>query len=160
MKHLLLLAGILFTFCLSCSNPDKGCMPVQPKDEEKTILDYAASHGITPTKHSSGLYYQVINPGAGAVPNMSSRVSVTYTGKLLNDTQFDQATSAITFPLSGVIEGWRIGIPLISKGEKSSSSFLLHLLIVVLPTALSLLIRYCTLILTCWMFSKIYFYSL
>jgi FKBP-type peptidyl-prolyl cis-trans isomerase FkpA len=118
MKQLLLLAGILFAFCSGCSNPDKGCMPVQPKDEEQTILNYAASHGITPTKHSSGLYYQVINPGTGAVPNMSSRISVTYTGKLLNDAQFDQATSAVTFTLSGVIEGWRIGIPLISKGGK------------------------------------------
>ena len=93
-------------------------MPVQPKDEEATILAYATANGIVPMKHSSGLYYQIVDAGTGPAPTNTSKVSVTYTGKLLNGTQFDQKVSPVTFFVNEVIEGWKIGIPLINEGGK------------------------------------------
>ncbi len=52
------------------------------------------------------------------MPTSSSKVFVTYTGKLLSGTQFDQSSNVISFFLNQVIEGWQIGVPLIKKGGK------------------------------------------
>ena len=118
MKYFLLLASVLVLSCSGCIKDEKGCSNVKPEDEQAQIMAYATANGITATRHSSGLYYQVINPGAGATPNINSKVTVTYTGKFLNNTQFDQSTTPITFNLNQVIEGWIVGIPLIQKGGK------------------------------------------
>jgi FKBP-type peptidyl-prolyl cis-trans isomerase FkpA len=80
------------------------------------IKTYATAIGMNATKHISGMFYEIINPGTGNTPSANSKVSVTYTGKLLNGTQFDQATTPVSFYLGQVIEGWQIGIPLIKKG--------------------------------------------
>ena len=118
MKYFLLMASVLMMSCSGCMKDDKGCSNVKPADEEAQILAYAAANGITATKHSSGMYYEVVNPGSGAKPTSSSVVSVKYTGKMLNGTQFDQSLNPISFPLNGVIEGWTVGIPLIARGGK------------------------------------------
>jgi FKBP-type peptidyl-prolyl cis-trans isomerase len=47
--------------------------------------------------------------GMGAVATAADTVRVAYTGRLLNDLIFDQSEDA-TFPLSGVIPGFRDGI--------------------------------------------------
>ena len=93
-------------------------MTVQPDAEVPQITAFAAADSLTLTKHSSGIYYQVINPGSGATPTVKDSISVTYTGKLLTGTTFDQSTSPATLSLGGVIEGWQIGIPLIKKGGR------------------------------------------
>jgi len=105
---------ILNTGCLKSSE----CKPQSVQSEEGTITTYAAANGITSIRHSSGIYYQIINPGSGVTPTLSSKIFVTYTGKLLNGTIFDQqANSSQTgFFLSQMISGWQIGIPLIQKG--------------------------------------------
>jgi FKBP-type peptidyl-prolyl cis-trans isomerase FkpA len=72
--------------------------------------------------HSSGMYYEIIDPGSGATPTLSSNVVITYTGTLLDGTVFDQRTtpnntaSDPPWPLSQLIEGWRVGLPLIHEG--------------------------------------------
>lgn len=104
--------------CSGCSKQEKGCMTVEPKAEEPQILAYAKADSINVTKHSSGIYYQIINPGSGATPSQNSNVSVTYIGQLLNGTTFDQRTTPISFNLARVIEGWQIGIPLIKNGGR------------------------------------------
>ena len=109
----------VFVFC-ECNKKDQGgtCTPKTVQSEQADILAYASANSMNVTAHSSGIYYQVVNPGAGAVPNPASRVYVKYTGKLLNGTVFDsQANSAATgWVLSSLIPGWQIGIPLIQKG--------------------------------------------
>lgn len=118
MKNFLLIICLLIMSCTGCSKQDKGCKTVEPKAEEQQILAYAKADSIQVTKHSSGIYYQVINPGSGEAPSQNSNVSVTYTGQLLNGTTFHQQTNPVSFNLSGVIEGWQIGIPLIKKGGR------------------------------------------
>lgn len=98
---------------------DTGCQNKSVDSERAAMQSYATTNGITATAHSSGVYYQITNPGSGAVPNSNSRVFVTYTGKLLNGTQFDAGTTPVTgggWLLSGLISGWQIGLPLIQKG--------------------------------------------
>lgn len=118
MKYFFLLASVLIVSCSGCLKDDKGCSNVKPADEQATIVAYASANGINAVKHSSGLYYEVITPGSGATPTVNSTVTVNYTGKLLNGTTFDQSTAPISFKLNQVIEGWIVGIPLISKGGK------------------------------------------
>ncbi len=118
MKNFLLITCLLIMSCTGCSKQDRGCTTVEPKAEEPQILAYAKADSIQVTKHSSGIYYQIINPGTGAALSQNSNVSVTYKGELLNGTIFDQQTNPVSFGLAGVIEGWQIGIPLIKKGGR------------------------------------------
>lgn len=99
----------------SCSkdtfDPEK-----QAATDDSLIVDFIAKNNIPATKHSSGLYYQVITVGSGKTATAASTVSVNYEGKLLNGSQFDKSTNAITFPLTNVIPGWTIGVPLVTAG--------------------------------------------
>jgi FKBP-type peptidyl-prolyl cis-trans isomerase FkpA len=72
------------------------------------------------TAHSSGLFYEIIDPGSGGMPTPNSKIFITYQGKLLDGTMFDHQDVPNTsgWPLSGLIEGWRIGLPLIQKGGR------------------------------------------
>jgi FKBP-type peptidyl-prolyl cis-trans isomerase len=116
MKPLFWMLSLLLLTATGCLKDDS-CSPKSVESEQSAILAYASANSITATRHSSGLYYEVINPGSGATPTLASTVSVRYTGKLTNGTVFDSQTGTpVTFPLSGVIPGWQIGIPLIAKG--------------------------------------------
>ena len=120
MRYFLMFLSVVIVFCTGCFKKDEACTPVMPSAEENAIKAYAAANGITPFKHNSGMYYQVINAGSGITPNINSRVFITYTGKLLNGTQFDQQTNPAStgWTLGGLIEGWQLGVPLIQKGGK------------------------------------------
>ncbi len=96
---------------------DDSCNPKSVQSEQAAILAYAAANNINAVAHPSGLYYEVINQGSGATPTTLSTVSVRYVGKFTNGNTFDSQTGTpVTFPLSNVIAGWQIGIPLIQKG--------------------------------------------
>lgn len=99
----------------SCSKDNFDAEKQAAKDDS-LIVDFIAKNNITAIKHSSGLYYQVIVPGTGVSATAASTVSVNYEGKLLNGNQFDKSTQAITFPLTNVIPGWTIGVPLVKAG--------------------------------------------
>jgi FKBP-type peptidyl-prolyl cis-trans isomerase FkpA len=63
------------------------------------------------------MYYQIVNPGSGATPNINSILSVRYTGTLTDGTVFDsQTVNPVSFQLNQVILGWQVGLPLIQKG--------------------------------------------
>ncbi len=117
MKSFLLIAALLFISFAGCLKQNQGCTTVKPQDEEKQILAYANANSITATKHTSGLYYEIMDSGTGGWPTVNSKVTVGYTGKLLNDNTFDQ-NSSYTQLLNQLIEGWQIGIPLIKKGGR------------------------------------------
>ena len=112
----ILFVSLIGLLHLRCSKDAKACTPVSPQSEESAILNYAAANGIVPTKHSSGLFYQVLSQGTGATPTASSVVGVTYTGKNTSNVVFDQSATQKDWPLNMLIEGWQIGIPLINKG--------------------------------------------
>ncbi|MBO9660908.1 MAG: FKBP-type peptidyl-prolyl cis-trans isomerase [Chitinophagaceae bacterium] len=108
---------ILGLALVGCSNKDREeyrCTTAEEDDAK--MQSYITANGITATKHSSGMYYQIIEPGTGARPSLSSSVKANYTGKFTDNTSFDGGVA--TFPLGGVIQGWQIGIPLIQQGGK------------------------------------------
>lgn len=114
---LVFLSSILLIFAgLGCIK-DTACKNKTTESEQGAILAYASANTITATAHSSGLYYQIINQGSGATPTLSSKIYVSYTGKLTNGTTFDSGTTpAGGWALGGLIPGWQLGIPLIQKG--------------------------------------------
>lgn len=69
----------------------------------------------------SGLQYEVIEPGTGAKPQASDRVTVHYRGSLPDGTVFDSSYDRgepATFPVGGVIPGFREGLQLMQEGAK------------------------------------------
>lgn len=75
--------------------------------------------GVTVTE--SGLQYRVITEGTGVVPTATDSVSVHYSGKLLDGTEFDSSIARgepVTFDVTGVIAGWTEALQLMPKGSK------------------------------------------
>ncbi len=89
-------------------------------DEEKTFLaENAKKEGVKTT--SSGLQYEVIKSGSGATPSASDKVTVHYTGTLLDGSKFDSSVDRgqpATFPVNGVIAGWTEALQLMKEGDK------------------------------------------
>jgi len=117
---LVILGGVILfsqTGCLKSSS-SQSCTPAPVSSEEPAIIAYASANGINTTRHSSGLYYEIISPGKGVAPSVNSKVFVTYTGKLLDGRVFDQQANAdqTGWVLGTLIAGWQIGLPLIHKG--------------------------------------------
>lgn len=72
---------------------------------------------------ASGLQYKVITEGKGEKPSATSKVTVKYTGKLIDGTVFDSTDKnnngePISFGLNQVIRGWTEGLQLMSPGSK------------------------------------------
>ena len=113
MKKILLLSLLFSLFFLanSCNKVD------YVQVDEDIIQQYISDNNLTAEPTGSGLYYVIDVPGTGENPTLSSNVTVAYTGSLTDGSIFDQSNSnGITFPLSGVIQGWREGIPLFKEG--------------------------------------------
>jgi FKBP-type peptidyl-prolyl cis-trans isomerase FkpA len=110
---------IIIAIGLGCKK-NEGCQPKAPSSEFSQIEAYANANSITTTAHPSGLHYQIIEMGAGEKANASSKISITYTGKLMNGQTFDEklTPNVAPWPLSGLIEGWIIGIPLVNEGGR------------------------------------------
>lgn len=111
---------LCFVLFYSCKK-DSGCgyneqNIVAPANEQQAVQSYLTTNNITSaSKDSSGLYYEIINAGEGdGSPNLCSQVSLTYTGKLISGTVFEQKSTAFT--LGSSIEGLRKGLLLIKKG--------------------------------------------
>lgn len=70
---------------------------------------------------ASGLQYEVIEEGKGAKPTEKDKVTVHYTGKLIDGTVFDSSIergTPATFGVTQVIPGWVEALQLMSEGAK------------------------------------------
>jgi len=69
----------------------------------------------------SGLQYEVIEEGDGESPAEDDRVTVHYTGELIDGTVFDSSRERgepATFGLQQVIPGWTEGLQLMNEGDR------------------------------------------
>ncbi len=70
---------------------------------------------------ASGLQYEVITAGKGAMPKATDKVTVHYEGTLISGEVFDSSYKRgepTSFPLNGVIKGWTEGLQLMKTGAK------------------------------------------
>ena len=86
----------------------------------KKFLDENAKRpGVKVT--ASGLQYEVMVDGTGAIPKATDKVTTHYHGTLLNGKVFDssvQRGQPIDFPVNGVIQGWQEALQLMKTGSK------------------------------------------
>lgn len=69
----------------------------------------------------SGIQYEVISEGTGVKPTLQDTVKVHYEGTLIDGSVFDSSIRRgmpATFPLSGVIQGWQLGLQEMAEGAK------------------------------------------
>jgi FKBP-type peptidyl-prolyl cis-trans isomerase FkpA len=113
----LLCIALLLANCFKEKNDCVARDIVAPAAEQQALADYLTSQNINATKHSSGLYYQVILGGAGLSPAICSSIKVGFSGKLTNGTEVEK-DDYMVMNLKLMLEGWRITLPLIKAGGK------------------------------------------
>ncbi|MGN8224896.1 FKBP-type peptidyl-prolyl cis-trans isomerase [Gracilimonas sp. BCB1] len=128
-KFFRLLVPVLFLFftTVSCSD-DSGCnqKPNTAVNQAQLQLDideidaYLSENNIGAEVHDSGLRYVINEPGDGKTATLCDRITVRYEGRLMSDgSGFDDSDGkniAFPYPLSRLIIGWQVGIPLIEEG--------------------------------------------
>lgn len=83
------------------------------------LAENATREGVETTE--SGLQYEVIEEGDGAVPGPADVVEVHYSGTLVDGTEFDssyQRGEPVQFGVGQVIPGWTEALQLMSVGSK------------------------------------------
>lgn len=75
------------------------------------LADAVTALGEDRRKTATGIYYSIVVPGEGGSPRPGARVSMHYTGELLDGTVFDSSrprgtTFDFTLGVDGIIPGW------------------------------------------------------
>ena len=98
---------------------EKERIAAKKKASEEFFAKNKKNPKIVETKE--GLQYEVLTEGSGIRPKLDDRILVHYTGKVYNGETFDDSYKRgepLELNLQGVIEGWKIGIPLMREGAK------------------------------------------
>jgi len=83
------------------------------------LAENAAKEGVVVTE--SGLQYEVLEAGDGALPTAEDTVEVHYRGTLMDGTEFDSSYSrnqTASFGVTQVISGWVEALQLMPVGSK------------------------------------------
>ncbi len=121
------LLPILFIYCViaGCtkSTGDLERYKAQAAIDDKIIADYITAHNLTgkmlKTSDTSGVYYQIIQPGVGNdLYTLSTQVTVGDTGRLLTSGNVFYETNDFhpSYTLQQTILGWQLGIPKVNRG--------------------------------------------
>ena len=89
------------------------------KKADEFLAENKKKEGVVTTE--SGLQYIIVEEGDGAKPTADDRVSVHYTGTLIDGTEFDSShkrNRPATFPVGRVVKGWTEALQLMTVGSK------------------------------------------
>lgn len=92
---------------------------VNAKAGEEFLLENGKRAEVKTTP--SGLQYEVLKEGEGAMPEAKDTVSVHYTGKLIDGTVFDSSEERgvpATFGVTQVIPGWVEALQMMKEGAQ------------------------------------------
>jgi FKBP-type peptidyl-prolyl cis-trans isomerase FkpA len=96
---------------------------MEAQEKEKPALEkYIADKNIKVKPTESGVYYIETKKGSGPTPKATDVVTVHYTGRLLDGTEFDSSVGRdpAVMPLNQFIPGWSEGVQLMRKGGKAT----------------------------------------
>ena len=99
---------------------DKEYESIEQVDERK-IQNYISAQKLNLVKDTSGMYYQVLNPGTGQAPKNSEVVFFTYTAKSIDGKEyFTPGSFATSTNFLGYVrpDAWRLALYHINKGGK------------------------------------------
>jgi FKBP-type peptidyl-prolyl cis-trans isomerase FkpA len=127
MKRLFLPILLMMVVMLGCGKTQSGLAQyrAQAAIDDKIVANYIAQNNLAgvvqKVSDTSGVYYEVINPGVGTnLYTLSTQVTVSYAGKLLSTGKVFARTDSSAFTpsyiLGQTILGWQQGIPKIQKG--------------------------------------------
>jgi len=116
MKFLKIVISLIPVIFFTACDEDDYDAEAQLKKDIALIENYLLENDLTAQSTESGLYYIIEEQGTGSKPDLQSRVTVAYTGKLLNGDVFDSGT--ITLYVYEFIEGWKEGLQLFNEGGK------------------------------------------
>ena len=90
---------------------------------KKAGEQYLAENAKRPEVHTtaSGLQYEIIKEGEGASPKVTDKVTVHYTGALIDERVFDSSVERgepATFGVSQVIPGWVEALQMMKPGAE------------------------------------------
>ncbi len=119
------LLPILLAGCVKGTAP---CTDATVASEKNYIVQFCTDKSIAYTIDPSGLYYQVLDPGTGDSPSLTSTITVSYNSTFLDGTTLQNTSAPITGVLNQYIAGWQIGLQKIKKGG--------HILLVI-PSSLA-----------------------
>jgi FKBP-type peptidyl-prolyl cis-trans isomerase len=89
------------------------------KEGEKFLAENKTKEGVISLP--TGLQYKILQHGRGETPKTHQHVICNYRGTLLDGTEFDNSNrhnGPSTFPLKGVLEGWREALLMMPVGSK------------------------------------------
>ena len=89
------------------------------EDTEK-IKKYLSDSNLTARQDTSGLQYVIHSNSGGKKPSLDDCVEVRYEGRFLKTGEVFDKAERISFPLNGVIAGWKLGIPMLGKGDSGT----------------------------------------
>lgn len=124
MRITLFLTIILFS--ISACNRDDCSVGIDLNvDQTQLAADIAAIDAFLATQpnvqvqeHPSGLRYVIQEVGDGESVSLCDNVVVDYRGTFLDGSEFDGSDRPVGLSMQNLIEGWKIGIPLIrERGE-------------------------------------------
>jgi FKBP-type peptidyl-prolyl cis-trans isomerase len=89
------------------------------KEGEQFLAENKNKEGVVTLP--SGLQYKILKEGIGDLPQLNEHVLCIYRGMLLDGTEFDNSNrhdGPTTFPMRGVLEGWREALLRMRVGSK------------------------------------------
>jgi FKBP-type peptidyl-prolyl cis-trans isomerase len=115
---LLALVPFIMGSCMMNESEDIPDFNEQLQKDLATIDSYLADNNIQALQDSEGLIRFVVHRDSGGrKPTIDSCVTANYSGSFLsNGREFDSGPG-ISFPLKSVIDGWKIGSPLMGVGD-------------------------------------------
>jgi len=119
ITHLVLASITIFLGVTMFSIANAGSAEENKTNGAEFLAENVKKESVTAT--ASGLQYEVLTKGGGAMPSATNNVTVHYEGKTLDGKIFDSSykrDTPATFPLNRVIAGWTEGVQLMQEGSK------------------------------------------
>jgi FKBP-type peptidyl-prolyl cis-trans isomerase FkpA len=117
----LFLTGLLLLYS-GCFSDDEKDAAVRLTEDLARIDQYLADHGIEALQDSSRkVRYVIHKAGTGEAPTLDSCVTLKYTGKFLEDETVFTSSTESSYPMAGdLIEGWKLGLPMLREGDDAT----------------------------------------